>query len=86
MHVTGDHGNLTSGGRAVAILRDWRLETGPEGARIEAKLQAPNRWLLTFADSYDVALPMGGRTLYYRGVSVEVLGDEVVIQGGKRDG
>ena len=85
MIVQGDNGKLTSGGRAVATLRDWRRETGPEGTRLEARLEAPNRWLLTFADSFDVALPMGSKGITHRGVYVEVLGSEVVIQGGTRE-
>ena len=86
MIVTGDNGKLTAGGRMVAALRMWRLETGPEGYRLEARLESPNRWLLTFAPAFDVALPVGSRTIYYQGVGVEVAENEVVITGGERRG
>lgn len=86
MKANGSSGKLTAGGREVATLRDWRLETGPEGMRLEARLESINRWLLTFAPSFDMALALGKATLAWRGVDVSVSEDKVTITGGERNG
>lgn len=86
MRANGLSGKLTAGGREVATLRDWRLETGPEGMRLEARLESINRWLLTFAPSFDMALTLGKATLAWRSVDVSVSENEVTITGGTRDG
>jgi len=86
MKANGLSGKLTAGGREVATLRDWRLETGPEGMRLEARLESVNRWLLTFAPSFDMALTLGKATLAWRGVDVSISENKITITGGQRDG
>lgn len=85
MRAQGDDGRLLAGGRHVAVLRAWVLETGPDGTRIDAMLQSPNRWLLTFVPTFDVVLALGKKALTWRGVDVSVGGDEITITGGERD-